>query len=158
MPPITAILHTSNDAVVLGRALESLRPCDEILVVDHGSSDTTLRVAREYGARIRQATPEMLPSDHLSLAQHDWIFCLLPSESLTEDLEASLFEWKLLGESQALSNPAYSTTLREETSQGWREGRPTTRLVPRNWKQWEGNLPTQAANAVLLDGNLLRFR
>ena len=158
MPSITAILHTTNDSAVLGRALESLRPCDEILVVDHGSSDTTLRLAREYGARIREAMPEMLQSDHLSLARHDWIFCLLPSESLTEDLEASLFEWKLLPESQALSNPAYSTILREEISQGWREGPPSTRLVPRNWKQWDGNLPRHGANAVLLEGDLLRFR
>lgn len=158
MPSFTAILHTLNDAAVLGRALESLRPCDEILVVDHGSRDTTLRVAREYGAGIRLATPELLLSDHLALARHDWVFCLLPSESLTEGLEASLFEWKLLKESYVLSNLAYSTILREETSQGWREGRPSTRLVPRNWKQWDGNLPHQAANAVLLEGDLLRFR
>ncbi len=53
MPPITAFLHTHNDARHLGRALESLRPCDEILIIDHGSTDSTLRVAREYGAAIR---------------------------------------------------------------------------------------------------------
>ncbi len=158
MPPITAILHTSNDAAVLGRALESLRPCDEILVVDHGSTDATLRVAREYGASICLATPEMSPSDPLSWARYQWVLCLLPSESLTEHLEASLFEWKLLGESQALSSLAYSTMLREETSYGWGEGRPSTRLVPRKWTQWEENLPRQSANAMLLDGDLLRFR
>jgi hypothetical protein len=33
MPKITALLHTHNDALRLGRALDSLRPCDEVLVI-----------------------------------------------------------------------------------------------------------------------------
>ena len=56
MPPIAAILHTSNDARTLGRALESLRSCDELLVMDHGSSDDTRKIAREYGARVEPAS------------------------------------------------------------------------------------------------------
>ena len=31
MPPITALLHTKNDSLGLGRALETLLPCSEIL-------------------------------------------------------------------------------------------------------------------------------
>jgi len=52
MPHITALLHTANDALRLGRALETLRACDEIMIVDHESSDATVRIAREYGAQI----------------------------------------------------------------------------------------------------------
>ena len=52
MPPITALLHTSNDGLRLGRALETLLPCAEILIVDHHSTDDTLRIVREYGAHI----------------------------------------------------------------------------------------------------------
>ena len=52
MPPITALLHTKNDGLRLGRALEMLLPCAEILIVDHHSADATRRIAREYGARI----------------------------------------------------------------------------------------------------------
>ena len=32
MPKFTALLRTHNDALRLGRALQSLRPCDEVLV------------------------------------------------------------------------------------------------------------------------------
>jgi glycosyltransferase involved in cell wall biosynthesis len=52
MPPITALLHTTNDALRLGRALETLLPCAEIIIVDHHSADATRRIARDYGARI----------------------------------------------------------------------------------------------------------
>jgi glycosyltransferase involved in cell wall biosynthesis len=37
MPQLTALIHTHNDELRLGRALESLRPCDELLIFDHGS-------------------------------------------------------------------------------------------------------------------------
>src|SRR5258705_12345481 len=95
MPPITAIVHTHNDGLRLGRALESLRPCDEIIVVDHGSTDDSLRVAREYGASIRSAGREQATASHAASAHNEWILCVLPSETLTETLEASLYEWKL---------------------------------------------------------------
>src|ERR1700693_3935070 len=96
MPPITALLHTANDALRLGRALETLLPCAEILIVDHHSADATRRIAREYGARIVMAD-RPAPADHyLGLASHDWIFCIDPAESITESLQASLFEWSAL--------------------------------------------------------------
>src|SRR5579864_4351341 len=112
MPPITALLHTANDALRLGRALETLRPCDEILVVDHGSHDATLRIAREYGARILPLGAGATPAHCLQSARHEWILCLEPRESLTEGLEATLYEWK---SGLQVSGQAFSVFLREET-------------------------------------------
>ena len=57
MTSITALLHTHNDALRLGRALETVYACDDILIVDHGSEDSTVRVARDYGARVMSAAP-----------------------------------------------------------------------------------------------------
>ena len=93
MPPITALLHTRNDALRLGRTLEMLLPCAEILIVDHGSADATRRVACEYGARIVTADSHAAMNHYLDLARHDWILCMEPGESITESLQASLFEW-----------------------------------------------------------------
>src|SRR5450755_4054937 len=99
MPSITALLHTKNDGLRLGRALETLYACDDILVVDHGSRDATVRLAREYGARVVDARPGPSPADYVRSIQtasesRRWILCLDPHESLTEKLAASLFEWK----------------------------------------------------------------
>ena len=159
MPSITALLHTENDALRLGRALETLYACDDILIVDSGSQDATVRVAREYGARVVVAAPGFSSQEYLAFARAGWILCLDARESLTEKLAASLFEWKsevLPGNRTAAS--VFSVFLREETAQGWVDV-PTaqTRLVPRGWRSWKGKYPLQEPAAVTLEGELLRF-
>jgi glycosyltransferase involved in cell wall biosynthesis len=163
MPPISALLHTANDALRLGRTLETLYPCDEILVVDHDSSDSTTRLAREYGARVISAEEAKTTADYLQLSAHEWIFCLEPREALTEALAASLFEWRRLPSKSTLAN-AFAVALREEAStissasSGWLEpSEPQTRLVPRSWTHWENHLPVHDSHVPLLLGELLRF-
>jgi glycosyltransferase involved in cell wall biosynthesis len=158
MPPITAILYTLNDAARLGRALQTLHPCDEVLVIDHGSSDATLRVARDYGSRILNAVPGQSPCDHLAAARCDWAFYLLPCEALSEGLEASLFEWKLREQNEVSEIAACAVAVREEAASGWSERGPSVRLVPKGWNSWNGDLPGEDPRSVLLPGDLLRFR
>jgi hypothetical protein len=158
MPPITAILQTLNDGFQLGRALESLRPCDEMLIVDHGSTDNTLCIAREYGSRIQSATPEQPLSRYLPFARHDWILCVLPSEALTEGLEASLFEWKLCGPGEVTQVPSCAVVVRAEGRAHKTETETSTRLVPKIWDAWDGPLPRHDPRSLLLQGELLRFR
>ena len=159
MVPITALVHAHNDALRIGRCLETLYPCDEIVIVDHGSDDGTLHVAREYGARIVKADAESFTIGDLWSTEQNreqWILCLDPSESLTESLAASLFEWK--SEAAAESASAYSVFLREETAEGWLANPVAqTRLVPARWKRWEGRFPRNEDSALALEGELLRF-
>ena len=161
MPSITALVHTENDALRLGRCLETLYPCDNILVVDHGSRDATVQVAREYGARVVAAEPGAAPDHYLRFVGQGWILCLDPRESLTENLAASLFEWKSEWKStpgDAPGNSAFSVSLREETTHGW-IGVPAaqTRLVPQTWNRWVHGFPLDVPSAISLEGELLRF-
>src|SRR5205085_4134357 len=94
MPKISAILHTSNDAQRIGRALESLRPCDEVVVIDHDSTDGTAEVARKQGATVRTRIAGVQPGAYVHDLSHDWVLSLQPNEALSESLEASLLEWK----------------------------------------------------------------
>ena len=169
MPPITALLHTENDVRRLGRALETVYPCDDILIVDHGSRDGTVQIARAYGARVVAAEPGASPDHYLRLVRPGWILCLDPSESLTEKLAASLFElkmewkteWKTEGTSPPGNTgpaPAFCFPLREETNEGWIEvPHSQTRLVPRTWSRWHARFPIHEPSAVALEGELLRF-
>ncbi len=152
MPRITALVHTLNDRLRIGRCLETLYPCDDILIVDHGSQDGTARVAHEYAAKV-------IPVDgngrlDQCLRGADWILCLDARESLSEALAASLYEWKL----EPRSESAYSMFLREETVGGWvQHSAPQTRLVPAGWKSWDGCLPANQGSPVQLAGEVLRF-
>jgi len=149
MPTITALLHTENDALRLGRCLETLYPCEEIVIIDHGSCDGTIEVAREYGARV-------VPFEADFQAEAgSWLLCLDARESLSESLAASLYEWKSENHE---NGRAFSVLVREEKENGWiQKQRPQIRLVPHDWKRWEGRFPESDAQASLLEGEVLRF-
>jgi glycosyltransferase involved in cell wall biosynthesis len=51
-PLISVLVLTLNEEANLPRCLESLRWCDDIVVLDSGSSDRTVEIAKEYGARV----------------------------------------------------------------------------------------------------------
>jgi hypothetical protein len=158
MPPITALLHTENDAPRLGRTLEMLLPCAEILIVDHHSSDFTRRIAGQYGARVILADERRDASQYLEWIRDDWIFCMAPGESINESLQASLFEWSARPRN-AMAAVAYSVFVREQTNDGqWRQfPEPITRLIPRGWLRWQGPVPEHDPSALALEGELLRF-
>ena len=52
---ITATIITLNEERNIARAIESLRCCDEILIVDSGSTDRTVELAENLGARVIEA-------------------------------------------------------------------------------------------------------
>jgi len=165
MRRITALLQTRNDGLRLGRCLETLYPCDDILVIDHGSEDDTVRVAREYGARVMAGQPGVSPEYYVAAKSDardsEWILFLDARESLTEALAATLYEWKSEDstfEKNLASNSAFSVYVREETADGWVVVPvANTRLVPQNWRRWHDALPAHELSAVTLEGELLRF-
>ena len=88
------MLHTCNVASQLERCLYSLRPCDEVIVIDHGSTDDTVKIAREHGARVIQGVSGVDHGAYTQDVRNDWVLVLCPNECVGEDLEASLFEWR----------------------------------------------------------------
>jgi hypothetical protein len=156
MPKITAIVHTSNDALRIGRAVESLRSCDEVLVADHSSSDGTTEVARAFGARVIAVSGAKAFEGAAAQATHDWLLCLLPTEAVAELLEAELFEFK---NSRHALETGFAIPVLEETSHEWILRAPEVRLVQRGSVRWQGPLPAPpGAEAKSLAGCLLRLR
>ena len=90
---LSVTVITKNEARNLPDALASVAWADEILVVDSGSTDDTVEVARRYTDRV--ITTEWLgygaQKNHAaSLAQHDWILSLDADERVTEPLAAEI--------------------------------------------------------------------
>ncbi len=154
VPKITALIHAYADAGRLGRTLDSLRPCDQVVVVTHGDDDETQRIARQHGAYVKAGVAGVSGGAYLVDAAHDWILCLRPDEALSEALEASLFEWKTKDPGAVIG---FSVSIRQETASGWKSCPPETRLVNRERINWTSELPPNDPEAPLLVGDLLRL-
>jgi len=91
--PISACVITLNEADRIEACLASLAFCDEILVVDSGSSDTTRELAAAAGARVivREFAGYRAQKDFaVQSAQHDWVLCLDADERVGAPLRAAI--------------------------------------------------------------------
>lgn len=154
MPKITALLHCHGNTQQLARALESLRPCDQVLVIKYNGNGDTEKIAREAGANIKAAVPGVSPGTYLVDAANDWILCLEESETLSDGLEASLFDWK---QHDHDASKSFAINLRRQEDGQWQSAGRQTRLVNRTCINWLGELPYDDENSELLEGDLLQM-
>lgn len=90
-PSLSVIIITKNEADNLAACMKSVSDiCDEIVVVDSGSTDNTVAIARAAGAKIIQTNtwPGFGPQKNIALdaATCDWVLSLDADERLTETL------------------------------------------------------------------------
>lgn len=83
-------MMVKNEEKNLGRCLESIKDlADEIIIVDTGSSDGTIKIAEEYGAKIYEHPWENDFSLHrnqsIGYATGDWVFIIDADNELVVD-------------------------------------------------------------------------
>ena len=91
--PLSAVLITRNAASQLDACLASVAFCDEILVVDSGSEDGTLEIAKRHGARVIQSEWRGFgPQKQFAVeqARYDWVLCIDADERVSERLRESI--------------------------------------------------------------------
>jgi len=96
-PLISFCLVVKDEELFVRECLESVKPvADELIVVDTGSGDRTMAIARELGAQVFQEPwPGDLARAHdlpLQRATGDWILTLDGDEALDSDRGAELRE------------------------------------------------------------------
>lgn len=151
---VSALIHTQNNERSLGRTLESLRVLDEIVVVDHHSTDKTVRIAKQYGARVIKAVAGVDRGAYTVDCKYDWVFCVLPNETLSEALEASLLEWK---GKNSFDGAGLLIPLRKQTGERWQSLESQMRIADRNKLNWQDLFPSPTGDPEQLPGDLLRF-
>ncbi len=104
---LSVIVLTRNEEKHIRACLESVRDfADELLVLDSGSTDRTLDLAREMGARIEQRVFDNYPKQRnaaLGLARGDWVFFVDADERATPALGREIRE--RIAKSQGLESP-----------------------------------------------------
>ncbi len=93
MEKLSAVIITLNEEANIERCLKSLDWVDEILVVDSGSTDRTVEICEQYGARVLRT--EWLGfgrTKHFAVSQarHDWIFSIDADEEVTPELRDTI--------------------------------------------------------------------
>lgn len=91
---LSVIIITCNEAANIEDCLASVAFADECIVVDSGSSDDTVALARAAGARV-EVTPDWpgfgpQKNRALSLATGDWVLSLDADERVTPALAAEI--------------------------------------------------------------------
>lgn len=144
MLPLTLAIITCNEEERISRAITSAGAVAEVLVVDSGSSDRTVAIARDLGARVIETNWPGYGAQKnraLNQASEEWVLSIDADEALSSELVGALQELFRKGPERE----AYAV-LRQNH---WRGKRVRfgaygpqwkTRLIRKGAGQWEGGI------------------
>ncbi|MCL4401148.1 MAG: glycosyltransferase family 2 protein [Acidobacteria bacterium] len=162
---ITATIIALNEELKIARAIESLRCCDEIIVLDSGSVDRTVELAANLGARVLEHPWKNYAEQKnwaAEQASHDWILSIDADEALSEALEGEIWNLKKNGPRyDAYTMPRLAQYLgRWILHSGWHPDRKV-RLYRRDKARWVGDFVHESVvvngRVGHLESNLLHF-
>jgi (heptosyl)LPS beta-1,4-glucosyltransferase len=169
-PRLTIAMIVKNEATNLADCLASCKGLsDEILIVDAGSTDATLDIACEFGARVIEQSDwqgfgyqRRFAQTHI---QTDWVFWIDADERLTPELTESIL--------RVLEQPPSEATIFRVNRLSWVFGQfirhsgwypdRVARLYQTNYTQYSDSavhehvLIPQDSRVVGLNGDLLHY-
>ncbi len=91
--PLSVAIITKNEEKDLPRCLESISFADDIVVVDSGSTDATVEIAKKYGCRVfieewKGDGPQK--NSAVAKCKHEWILILDADELVPEETRAQI--------------------------------------------------------------------
>lgn len=146
-PTLTAIVIAKNEAEMLANCLESLKWCDEVLVVDHDSTDTTPEIAKRLGARVIHASGSFadIRNEGLRLCKSDWVLYIDADERVIPDLAKEvrqvLTQPQHAAYSVSRSNVLYGHVMKHG---GWEHDRVVRLFERAKLKNWAGEIHEHA--------------
>ena len=160
---LSAVIITRDEADRIGVALASVAFADEVLILDCGSTDATVAVARAAGARVVETDwPGHVAQKNrgLAMASGEWVLSIDADEEVSPALRASILEavaraGDAVGFRVNRRNEWLGHTLRHG---GWYPD-ARVRLVRRGRATWAGENPHDTlvpdGPVLPLDGDLL---
>lgn len=95
--PISVLVVSCNDGMLLEDCLKSLYFCDQILLVDLESKDNSIQIAKKYSAEtvshIKVDMVEYLFPEFIPGLKNDWVMLIDPDERLDPKLIKDIFDF-----------------------------------------------------------------
>ncbi len=160
MTPLSAVIITHNEEHKIGAALASVAFCDEVVVVDGGSTDRTREIALGAGARLVVSTPwpGFVAQRNVAVqaATHDWVLAVDADERVTAALREEIQQLRATGfPADGYRIPRVAFYLGR-----WIRGTDwypdaQLRLFDRRRGRWQGGLIHES---VVVEGKVARLR
>lgn len=150
-PLISAAVICYNEEENIGQCLESLRWCDQVVVVDSGSQDRTLEIAREFPnveIDVRPFDNFINQKNHaLDLCKHNWVVSLDADEVLIPELISEIQQLPFDKAGYRIGRRSFIGE--QEIKHGTWSPDYQLRLFQKSLSRWGGTNPHET---ILIDG------
>jgi|SRR6266567_2739638 len=158
--PISVVVLTRDEEVNIARCLDSLAWADQVVVVDSGSADETVPIARAHGAEVVEQpwlgfSAQREFALRLPEIRHDWVYFVDADEWVSPQLAA-----EVAARVPAADCAAYSHRLRLVFQGtwirhcGWYSGSWVVRMLDRRYTKY-GSSPL--GERAMVDGRVKRL-
>lgn len=141
---LTIIIPVKNEQDFLPTCLKSAQFADEILVLDSGSTDDSLKIAKKFGAKIHKYQWKGYKYSHelgAKKATGDWLFYLDADERISKNLRIQIEITLKNPKSNAYRMPRKNYLMGKFLRHGGWYPDTVTRLIKKDsLKQWIGEL------------------
>lgn len=158
--PLSVVVLTRDEEANIGRCLDSLAWAGQVVVVDSGSADDTVRIARSRGAEVIEQpwlgfSGQREFAIRLPEVRHDWVYFVDADEWVSPELAAEIAERLRAPDGVAFSHRLRLVFLgRWIRHAGWYSGSWVVRLVDRRYTKYDGSLVGERAT---VDGPVHRL-
>ena len=159
--PISVVVLTRDEQVNIGRCLTSVAWAEQVVVVDSGSTDRTVPIARSLGAEVAEQpwlgfSAQREFALRLPSIRHDWVYFVDADEwvspELADEIATQLRAPGCAGFSHQLRLVFQGTWIRHC---GWYSASRVVRLVDRRYAKFNGDV---VGERVCVDGPVRRLR
>lgn len=161
---LSAIIIAKNEALMLEACLKTLSWCDEIILIDSGSTDQTQSIAKKYQAKIVEFTHHSfakLREKGAQSATKDYLFYVDADERVTHQLAKEILTVLEKTEAKVLKikrqNICYGQAL---TLGGWEKDFVTRIFAKDSLKGWQGEIhesPIFSQEVTTLNSSLIHL-
>ncbi|MBT4652008.1 MAG: glycosyltransferase family 2 protein [Candidatus Pacebacteria bacterium] len=161
---ISAIILAKDESSMIEGCINSLDWCDEILLVDNGSSDDTVIKAENLGARVISFSHPSFArkrNEGLKHATGDWIFYIDADERVTPTFAKEILVHIETGEATVLESQRKNYCYGFPFSYGgWQDDFVTRIFKKESLKEWTGKIhesPVYEGTVVKLHSSLIHL-